>query len=97
MPTQFLAAQVVVPNWLDSYDEDVEAYYVSTINRESDILPDDMYSETIIWRWDIRNQKKGEIVYMTSHGRDSVWRHQQLVTGLEMSGMKYIEDINNQE
>lgn len=97
MSIQFLAAQVVIPNWIDEYDEGAEAYYVSTINRNSDLYEGDMYSETIVWEWDIKTQKKGSIVYQASHGRNSLWKHQLLVSGLEMSGLKYIEEISNQE
>jgi len=97
MPTQFLAAQVVIPDDYDWWDENAEAYYVSTINRDSDVWEGDMYSETIVFEWDIKSQKKGKILYQTSHARNSLYLHKRIVHGLEESGMKYIEEINNQE
>lgn len=53
---------------IQSYVKD--RYFVSTILRGSSVLGDDpCYFETIVWEWDFKTKKRGELVEQESCGK----------------------------
>lgn len=85
MLSHFLAANVVQ----DPNDEN-KWYYVSTINRDSsaEYYPH-RYAETIVFEWDVENQKKVRILKQDECGDGSTWKHDLIVSRLKGYGMKW--------
>lgn len=88
MLSHFLAANVVQ----DPNDEN-KWYYVSTFNRDSsaNFYPH-RYAETIVFEWDVENQKKGNILKGDECGDGSTWKHDLIVSSLRLNGMKAFDE-----
>lgn len=88
MIVHFLAANVVQ----DPNDEN-KWYYISTCDRDSsaNFYPH-RYAETIVWEWDVANQKRGDILKMDECSEGSVWKHDLIVSSLRLNGMKVFWD-----
>lgn len=93
MLSHFLAANVVQ----DPNDEN-KWYYVSTINRDSsaEYYPH-RYAETIVFEWDVENQKKGNILKGDECSEGSTWTHERIVGKLRLFGMKAFEENGEDE
>lgn len=93
MLSHFLAANVVQ----DPNDEN-RWYYVSTINRDSsaDFYPH-RYAETIVFEWDVENQKKVSILKQDECGDGSTWKHDLIVSLLRLKGMNAFWDNEEDE
>lgn len=93
MLSHFLAANVVQ----DPNDEN-KWYYVSTINRDSSAkYYPRRYAETIVWEWDIENQREVRILKQDECGDGSTWKHDLIVATLLEKGIAGFEENEEDE
>ena len=87
MTSHFLAANVVQ----DPNDEG-KWYYVSTMNRDSSAqYYPHRYAETIVFEWDVENQKRGKILHGDEAGEWSLRTHAKVVDKLCKYGLEGLE------
>ena len=63
-------------------------FFVSTINRRSSaaLAYGRIYSETLVWEWNRKTAKKGDMVGQDEHCEDSIFAHQRMVQRLFNTG-----------
>lgn len=89
----FLAANVVQ----DPKDE-TKWYYVSTFNRDSSAMYyEHRYAETIVFEWDVENQKRGNILKQDECSEGSTWKHNLIVSTLRLRGMAGFWDDEDED
>lgn len=93
MLSHFLAANVV-----QDPDDENKWYYVSTINRDSSAqYYPHRYAETIVFEWDVENQKKGKILKGDECSDGSTWKHDLIVAALRLKGVKALWDDSDED
>jgi len=72
-------------------------FYVSTINRESSSqLSPGIYSETIVWTYNLESRKREDMIYQGGYVEDSIKHHQQIVNELFETGQIDEEKVYTQ-
>lgn len=84
MSNKFLAAQVV--EYETSFGE-VVYYYVSSIDREDSSGMVGECTETLVWEWNVEEQKRGELIYQTdTFTPNNLYKHKRVIEVLSEFG-----------
>lgn len=60
-------------------------FFVSTINRRSS-ADGQIYAETLVWEWDRKTAKRGDMIGQDENCKDSLFAHQRMVQRLFDTG-----------
>lgn len=84
MSTKFLAAQVV--EYETSFGE-ISHYYVSSIDRERSSGIGGEYTETLVWTWNVEDQKREKLIYQTgAFTPNNLYKHKRVIEVLSEFG-----------
>lgn len=72
-----------------------EWFFVSTINRLDSTPYQVEFSETFVWKWDEKEQKRGEMIYEASGRPGSPIQHMRIIDNLLSHGKCEIEEEDN--
>lgn len=63
-----------------------KAFFVSTINRESSSPLGGPYAETLVWEWDQKERKRGDLIGQTDGRVNTLFAHQDMCRTLFEGG-----------